>query len=163
MSKLLLILVTFAFGLTAVTTASGARTPQPQLISFSIQNVGDGSESCPGALFGISFDMVSPTDARLGSGVSCIRTFDGCNFLAGCRDTIGSEWLISFEQGDIRAPVVIGELWPTDNTVIQFDHGTVGGGSGSFEGVAGSITCAGAITFTDTATVPRLACLVHLA
>jgi hypothetical protein len=144
-------------------TANGARS---QAVVFGVQNLGDASAECPGALFGLSFDMVSPAGALLGRGVSCVHFFeppDGCPFGAvGCRDAVHATFTLDFAQGSLTAPIVLHEHWLTEGRVLQVDRGTVSSGTGRFSGERGSIFCAGPIHFTATDAISRIVCVVHL-
>jgi hypothetical protein len=142
--------------------ANGARSP----VVFGVQNLGDASAECPGALFGLSFDMVSPGGALLGQGVSCVHFFeptDGCPFGAvGCQDAVHATFRLTFAQGSLTAPIVLHESWLTESRVLQIDRGTVSSGTGQFSGASGSIFCAGPIHFTATDAISRIVCVVHL-
>jgi hypothetical protein len=156
--------VVLALALSAgAATANGARSHG---VVFSVQNLGDASAECPDALFGLSFDMVSPGGALLGRGVSCVDFFeppDGCPFGAvGCRDAVHATFTLELADGSLTAPIVLHERWLTESRVRQIDRGTIVSGTGRFTGARGSIFCAGTIHFTATATIPRLICVVHL-
>jgi hypothetical protein len=144
-------------------TANGARS---QGVVFGVQNLGGASAECPDALFGLSFDMVSPRGALLGRGVSCVHFFeprDGCAFGAvGCRDAVHATFTLEFANGSLTAPIVLHERWLTESRVLQIDRGTVSSGTGQFSGASGSIFCAGTIHFTATDSIPRIICAVHL-
>src|SRR5262249_1125303 len=128
-------------------------------IVFKIENIGDGSSSCAGALFGISFDMVTPAGTSIGTGVSCAQTFAGCNFAAGCRDSLGTTWTLNTANGSLTGPVTIDEAWPTDSFVVQLDNGALTTGTGAFAGSTGTLHCAGTVRFTATDAIPQLNCV----
>src|SRR5262245_45894392 len=139
---------------------------QPRVLVFTVQNLGDGSASCPAPpfLFGLSFDMASPGGSQLGSGVSCVQSIqppEGCA-AAGCRDTVHAIFTLSLPGGTLTAPMVLHETYLTDATVLQLDYGTITSGTGNFAGAMGSIGCAGTVTFTSTSVIPRLVCVVHV-
>jgi hypothetical protein len=139
---------------------------QPKVLVFTVQNLGDGSASCPAPpfLFGLSFDMSSPGGGQLGSGVSCVQSIDppeGCAS-AGCRDTVHAVFTLALRGGTLTAQMVLHETYLTDTTVLQIDHGTITAGTGNFVGAGGSIGCAGTVTFTPTSVIPKLGCVVRV-
>jgi len=146
--------------------AASAHSTGSSVIIFNVQNLGDASADCSGALFGLSFDMASPGGLLLGHGVSCVHFFDppdGCPFGAiGCRDDVHATFTLSFAQGTLTAPIVLAEHWLTTSTVLQIDRGTVTSGTGEFDGARGSIFCTGTVQFTATSIVPKIVCAVHL-
>lgn len=158
--KIIPVLVGLACVLALSVGSAGAHNSRPSLIVFSIQNLGDGSASCPA--FGLSFDMVSLRGAQLGSGVSCVDpSAEGCEFGdVGCRDTFGATFTLTFARGSLTAPVVVKEAWLPETTVLQVDHGRIDAGTGDFAGARGSIDCAGTVRFTETGSIPRLVCVV---
>jgi hypothetical protein len=141
-------------------TAAAASSARPSLIVFTVQNLGDASASCPGSLFGLSFDMQLGR-ATLGTGLSCVRSVEGCQ-MAGCKQTIGTTFTLDFRRGTLTIPTVLHETWLTDAKVFTRDSGTVSSGTGVFAGASGTLNCVGTIDFTTTATLPRLVCLVRL-
>jgi hypothetical protein len=156
--------IVLALALTAgAATAHGARS---SVIVFGVQNLSDASAECPSALFGLSFDMVSPGGPLLGRGVSCVEFVEppeGCAFGAvGCQDAVHATFTLTFARGSLTAPIVLNERWLTESTVLQVDRGTVTSGTGEFNGASGSIFCAGTVRFTATAAVPKIVCVVHL-
>lgn len=162
MSKKILYLVVGLACVLALSAGTARADGGHSTIVFSVQNLGDASASCPDSLFGLSFDMVAPAGSLLGSGVSCVQSLEGCQFAAGCHDTVHADFTLDFARGSLTAPVVLDETWLTDTTVLQLDHGTITSGTGDFAGASGSIDCAGTLRFTDTGLEPRLLCVVHL-
>lgn len=109
----------------------------------------------------ITFSLVSPNGGALGTGVSCIHSIVGCSFAAGCRATAFADFILTFPQGSVTAPMVIAEVWPTDTTVAQHAKGKITSGTGAFAGAKGSIKCNGGLEFTETAVIPDLRCIVR--
>lgn len=160
--KIISVVVGIACALALTAGTASASDRKPSVIVFTVQNLGDASATCPGSLFGLSFDMVSPAGPLLGTGVSCVRSLEGCQFAAGCQDTVHATFTLAFERGSLTAPVVLSERWLTDTTVLQIDRGTVTSGTGDFAGVEGRLFCAGTVRFTPTAVIPSLLCVVHI-
>jgi hypothetical protein len=106
--------------------------------------------------------MVAPAGSFLSSGVSCVQSLEGCQFAAGCNDTVHANFTLDFVRGSLTASVVLNETWLTDTTVLQLDQGTITSGTGDFAGASGSIDCAGTLQFTDTGVEPSLLCVVQL-
>jgi hypothetical protein len=145
-----------------VMTVGAASASNPSAIVFNVQNLGDASAACPGSLFGLSFDMVSPQGPLLGNGVSCVRSVEGCQFAAGCHDTVDATFALDFGRGSLSAQVILNETWLTDTKVLQIDQGTVSVGTGDFAGAQGSLRCVGTLQFTATDVIPKLVCLLRL-
>jgi hypothetical protein len=159
--KILCVVVGLACALALTAGTARAHDGRQPTIVFSVQNLGDASAACPGSLFGLSFDIVSPGRSLLGSGVSCVQSLEGCQFAAGCHDTVGATFTLDLPgRGSLTAPVVLRETWLTDTTVLQLDHGTITSATGDFAGAGGSINCVGTVQFTDTEVIPRLVCVV---
>jgi hypothetical protein len=160
-NKILHVLAGLACALAlGVGTATAARDARLEVIVFTVHNLGDASAECGG--FGLSFDMVAPGGSLLGGGVSCIQSFEGCEFAAGCHATVSATFTLTFEAGTLTAPVVLNEAWPRDSIAMQVDHGTISSGTGEFVGATGSIDCYGTVRFTATDVIPRLTCVVRL-
>jgi hypothetical protein len=146
----------------ALAMTSGTASANPSVIVFNVQNLGDASAACPGSLFGLSFDMVAPRGPLLGNGVSCVRSIEGCQFAAGCHDTVDATFALDFGQGSLSAQVILNETWLTDTKVLQIDKGTVSAGTGDFAGAQGSLLCVGTLQFTTTAVIPKLVCVLRI-
>ncbi len=161
-----LVALTFALALSAGT--ANAHHGKPTVIVFTVQSIGfttcPDSDSDPDSEpdFGLSFPMTSPGGSLLGQGVSCLRSFEGCQFQAGCRNTIHATFTLDFGRGSLTAPVVLDERWLTDTTVLQLTSGAISSGTGDFAGADGSILCAGIVRFTETDLIPRIVCVVRL-
>src|SRR5262245_3193969 len=87
---------------------NGAR--HPEVLVFTVQNLGDGSASCPAPpfWFGLSFDMASPGGSLLGSGVSCVQSIEPPDCASvGCRDTVHAIFTLKLRGGTLRAPMVL--------------------------------------------------------
>jgi hypothetical protein len=143
-------------------TASAHHQDTPTVIAFTVQNLGEPpAGDCSGFLFGLSFDMVSPSGPVLGKGVSCVRSIKGCQF-AGCRDTVKANFTLDFGRGSVTARVVLEELWLTDTTIQQITTGKVRSGTGDFAGARGSLFCGGTLEFAATGPIPNIVCVVQL-
>src|SRR5919204_1473639 len=133
----------FALALSAGVATAGATS---RVIVFEVANLGDASADCSGALFGLTFDMVSPGGPALGHGASCIQFFDppaGCPFgMVGCQDAVHAVFTLTFAEGTLTTPIVLTEHWLTESMVLQVDRGTVSSATGEFTGASGSIFCA---------------------
>src|SRR4051794_1954802 len=148
--KVICALAAVACALSASVQPAGARAGQRHVIVFAVQNLGDGSAACPGALFGLSFDLAAPSGAVLGHGVSCVESQTGCQFAAGCRDRVRTTFVLDLSGGSITARMVLREAWPTDSLVLQRGKGRITSGTGDFTGARGSIVGGGAVQFGDT-------------
>jgi hypothetical protein len=133
-------------------------------IAFEVQNIGDGTASCsPEDLFGISFDMVSPDGAPLGSGRSCVHSIDGCfPFAAFCRQTVRATFTLDFARGSVTAPMRLREVLPTETSFIQRGKGKIAASTGDFAGARGRVHGGGAGAFTDQGFVGELVYAVVL-
>jgi hypothetical protein len=122
-------------------------------IVFTIQNFGDGSAACGDALFGLSFDMVSPRGALLGTGRACVHAIDGCDpfgaWVPGCHRTLQDTFVLDFAQGSVIAQVRLREVFPTPTTFIQLGVGPIAAGTGSFAGARGYVVGGGSGSFTE--------------
>lgn len=157
--------VAAAFALAAIAAAAlpaaAGATPASKIV-FRVQNVGDASAACGG--FGLSFDMVSPGGSVLGSGRSCIGSFEGCDpsveFHPGCHATIGVTFVLDFADGSVVAPMTLREQYPDPNTVRQHGEGHVSGGAGVYAGARGVVQGGGTLVFDPFAV--DLVYVVHL-
>jgi hypothetical protein len=133
-------------------------------ISFRVENPGDATASCsPEDLFGISFDMVSPAGAPLGSGRSCVHSIEGCfPFTPFCRQAVRSTFTLNFARGSLTAPMTLREILPTETSFIQFGKGKIAAGTGDFAGARGRLKGGGAGAFTDQGFVGRIVYAVVL-
>lgn len=132
-------------------------------IVFSAENVGDASAACGDALFGLSFDMVSPAGDLLGSGRSCVHSIDGCDpFIPGCRQTVRSTFHLDFGRGSLTVPMKLRELWPTESSFRQRAKGKISGGTGDFADARGHVKGGGAGAFTDQGFVGDFVYVVRL-
>jgi hypothetical protein len=131
------------------------------VIVFSVQNLGDGTAACPGAFFGLSFDLRAPAGSLLGTGVSCVRSMPSCQS-AGCRETVDATFTLRLGSGSIVAPVALDETWLTDALVVQRTAGRIASGTGTLAGARGTVNCIGTIQFTATGVIPKLVCIVRL-
>jgi hypothetical protein len=155
-----LVVLASAFALTAGTAR--ADDDGRSRIVFGVENVGDASAACGDALFGLSFDMVSRRGVPLGSGRTCVHSFDGCSFAAGCRATLRATFTLDFARGSLTAAMVLREVWPTDFSFIQRGKGRITVGTGAFEDARGRVKGGGTGVFTDQGVDPDLVYVVHL-
>jgi hypothetical protein len=150
---------------TALAAAAAAAPPRALAITFAVQNVGDGSSACPPGVFGLSFEMVSPQGAPLGTGVSCIFSADGCDpfvqFVPGCHRSVDVRFELHFADGAVIAPMRLFELYRTPLTFLQVGVGHIAGGTGSFAAARGVVEGGGTATFTETGIDPHLVYTVH--
>ena len=115
---------------TAPAYASGG---QRSTVVMNLVPSGDASAACPGSLFGLAFDLTSPSGKRLGTGRSCIASIDGCdpfqprlppdgarNAHVRLRSRFGHR--ASHAAGGAARRELIREL----------GHGTVAGGTGAY-------------------------------
>jgi hypothetical protein len=144
--------------------AAQAHDGDRSTIAFRVQNPGDATASCsPEDLFGISFDMVSPTGAPLGSGRSCVHSIDGCfPFAPFCRQTVRATFTLDFPRGSLTAPMRLREILPTETSFVQRGKGTIAAGTGDFAGARGRVKGGGAGAFTDQGFVGELVYAVIL-
>jgi hypothetical protein len=159
--KIVCFLAVIACTVAAFAAPAHARRAAPPVIVFGIQNVGDGTAACPGAFFGLSFDLQAPSGSLLGTGVSCVHSLPECQ-TAGCRETIHATFTLRFGNGSPVAPVVLDESWVTDSLVVQRTTGRIATGTGAFAGARCTLNCVGTIRFTDTGVIPKLVCIVRL-
>jgi hypothetical protein len=149
--KVIAILSTLACLLALTAGAAQASPLQATQIVFDVENAGDGSAQCPGALFGLSFDMVSPGGALLGTGVSCIAAVTGCDpssaWRPGCQATLDATFVLDFAGGSITAPVRLHEEYPSPSAVRQQGVGKIAGGTGAYAGAAGTVDGGGTVDF----------------
>lgn len=142
--------------------AARADDDERSRIVFGVENVGDASAACGDALFGLSFDMVSRRGVPLGSGRTCVHSFDGCSFAAGCRATMRATFTLDFARGSVTASMLLREVWPSDFSFIQRGKGRIVAGTGEFEDARGRVKGGGAGVFTDQGVDPDLVYVVHL-
>jgi hypothetical protein len=132
-----------------------------ETITFSVQNVGPAD--CPEALFGLSFDLVSPAGNALGTGTSCVRSIDGCEpFVAGCRQTVHAVFTLDFGRGSLTVPMKLREVWPTESSLTQRGTGRIAGGTGDFVDARGRVKGGGALAFTEQGLASEVVYTVHL-
>lgn len=162
-TKILRVLAGLACALALSAGSARADGSDRSRIVFSAENVVDASASCSGALFGLSFDMVSPAGDLLGSGRSCVHSIDGCfPFVPGCRQTVRSTFHLDFGRGTLTAPMRLREVWPTETSFRQRGKGKITGGTGDFAGVRGRVKGGGAGAFTDQGLVADLVYVLRL-
>jgi hypothetical protein len=154
-----LVVLTSAFALTA--GAARADDDERSSIVFRAENVRDAT-ACVDALFGLSFDMVSLRGVLLGTGTTCVHSFDGCSFAAGCRARIRATFTLEFGRGSLTAAMMLREVWPTDVSFAQRGKGRITAGTGEFEDVRGRVRGGGTGVFTDQGVDPDLVYVVHL-
>jgi hypothetical protein len=162
--KILALVVILAGAATLAVAASGA-PPRAFTITFTVQNVGDGSAACPPGVFGLSFDMAAPSGALLGTGVSCILSTEGCDpfvqFVPGCHRFADARFDLHFAGGTLVAPLRLFELFPTPLSFVQVGVGRIVGGTGAFAGARGIVEGGGTGAFTETGIDAHLTYTVH--
>jgi hypothetical protein len=160
-SKIICVLVVLAS--TCALTAGAARADDDERssIAFRAENVRDAT-ACGNALFGLSFDMVSLRGVPLGTGTTCVHTFDGCSFAAGCRARIQATFTLEFGRGSLTAAMALREVWPTDVSFIQRVKGRITAGTGEFDDLRGRVKGGGTGVFTDQGIDPDLVYVVRL-
>ena len=156
-------LVALACALALTAGSARAHDGGPSRIVFSPENVGDASAACVDALFGLSFDMVSPAGDLLGSGRSCVHSIDGCSpFVPGCRQTLRATFELDFGRGSLTVPMKLREVLPTETSFRQRAKGKISGGTGDFANVRGHVKGGGAGAFTDQGLVGDFVYVVRL-
>jgi hypothetical protein len=160
--KIICVLVGLASAFALTAGAARADDDERSRIVFGVENVADASAACGDALFGLSFDIVSRRGVLLGSGRTCVHSFDGCSFAAGCRATLRATFTLDFARGSLTAAVVLREVWPTDFSFIQRGRGRITGGTGTFEDARGRVKGGGTGVFTDQGVDADLVYVVHL-
>jgi hypothetical protein len=159
--KIVCVLVVLASAFALTTGAARADDDERSSIVFRVQNVRDAT-TCGNALFGLGFDMVTLRGVPLGTGTTCVHSFDGCSFAAGCRARMRATFTLEFQRGSLTAAMVLREVWPTDVSFIQRGKGRIIAGTGEFEDMRGRVKGGGTGVFTDQGIDPDLVYVVHL-
>jgi hypothetical protein len=151
----------------AVVLAAGsaqAHGPDRSTIAFTIQNVGDATSACSESLFGLSFDMVSPAGALLGTGRSCVHSIDdGCAvFAVGCRQIVRATFTLDFGRGSLTVPMKLREVFVTESSLTQRGTGKIAAGTGAFSEARGRLKGGGTVAFTEQGIAADLIYVVHL-
>jgi hypothetical protein len=145
MRKILSVSLAVAALLMLALNTATAQAATTEVIVMRFENIGftEPSEACPGGL--ITFDIISPAGAPLGTGSSCIQSIAGCDpFFVGCRQTAKAIFTFALTGRDpIVVAATVNEVVLDDDpfTLRQFTRGTVVNGSGHLIG-------AGTATFT---------------
>jgi hypothetical protein len=149
----------------ALAAGSAGAPLKATTITFSAQNFGDGSAACAPGGFGLSFDMISPAGALLGTGVSCILSSAGCDpfvaFVPGCHSTTEARFELHFANGSVTAPMKLFELYRTPTAFLQVGVGKISAGTGAFAGARGIVDGGGTGAFTDTGLDSQIVYTVH--
>jgi hypothetical protein len=111
---------------------------------------GDASAACSGSLFGLAFDLTSPSGEDLGTGRSCIGSIDGCDpFQPGCHQTVHATFTLELARGSLTIRTTLHEVRPDESSFIQVGHGTVTSGTGAYAHASGCLNGGGAGRFTE--------------
>jgi hypothetical protein len=154
-----LVFVSVAAFLCAVIAVASAHAGAKQNVVMTFENIefAGTSDACPEGI--LTFDVLSLSGARLGTGASCLESSVGCeDFAVGCRRRI--EAVLTFALSG-REPVTVAatlrEVVLDDDpfTVAQRVRGCVVGGKGRLRG-------AGTIAFTDEGAEPALVWVLRL-
>jgi hypothetical protein len=159
--KIICVLIVLASALALTAGSARADDDERSRIVFRAENVRDAT-GCGNALFGLSFDMVSLRGVPLGTGTTCVHSFDGCSFAAGCRARVRATFTLEFRRGSLTAAMVLREVWPSDFSFIQRGKGRITGGTGEFEDARGRVKGGGTGVFTDQGADLDLVYVVHL-
>jgi hypothetical protein len=146
-------------------TAAAQAAPSNQVITGTFQDVSFGlpTAACPsGTLFEVDFSLVSPRGGDLGTGISCVRGWDGApcpdTAPAGCHQTTLATFVFSLAGGSVIAPMELDETVVSGGGVVQHGHGSISGGTGAYAGAGGTIDDSGILSFTAF----HLTFVVHL-
>lgn len=162
-TKTLHVLVGLACALVLTAGSARADDGEQSSIVFSVRNIGDATAACGDALFGLSFDMVSPEGARLGTGRSCVHSIDGCTpFVAGCRQTVRATFILDFGRGSLTVPMKLHEVLHTETSLTQRGRGKIAEGTGDFAEASGRVRGGGTAAFTDQGLVAEIVYVVRL-
>ena len=144
--------VTVAFLLALVVSASAvspaqAHHPSKQVIEFGFANFGFAEDpGCPGGL--ISFDLLSPTGEPLGSGTSCVQSFEGCEpFVVGCKQRVHAIFTFAFSEGSVIVDATLKERFISDTALEQRARGKVTGGTAAYANARGRLRGEGTLDF----------------
>lgn len=162
-TKTLYVLAALACALALTAGSAQANGGDGSTIVFGVQNVGDASAACPGAWFGLSFDMVSPDGGLLGTGRTCVESIVGCfPFVVGCEQTVRATFILDFAGGSLTVPMRLHELFVTDSSLTQRGMGRIAAGTGDFADARGRLKGGGTATFTEQGVVADLVYVVRL-
>ena len=118
----------------------------------------DGTATCP--LFRADGPVETPSGAPMGSFEFCFATFDAD--ASGHVDATGTA-SFSLAGGTIAATLHLVELPTGNGNVVQFDSGTVTGGTGAYTGASGVWHATGPIRFDPDGTPhPKLLYVISL-
>ena len=100
-----------------------ARGGQRSTVVMNLVPSGDASAACPGSLFGLAFDLTSPSGERLGTGRSCVDSIVGCDPFPRCHQTVHATLTFDLARGSVTVPATLQEVWPDESSFVQFGHG----------------------------------------
>lgn len=147
----------------ALALTAGPAAARSTTVVMNLVPSGDASASCPGSLFGLGFDVVSPAGKALGTGRSCVAAIDGCDpFRPRCHQAVSATFTLDLAPGSVTAPMTLHEIWPTESSFLQLGHGRVASGTGAYAAARGSIAGGGGGEFTDQGFDGRLVYLLRL-
>ena len=139
-----------------------ARGGQRSTVVMNLVPSGDASAACPGSLFGLAFDLTSPSGERLGTGRSCVDSIVGCDPFPRCHQTVHATLTFDLARGSVTVPATLQEVWPDESSFVQFGHGTVSGGTGAYARASGRLDGGGAGRFTEQGFEGRLVYVLRL-
>jgi hypothetical protein len=123
---------------------------QRSTVVMNLVPSGDASAACPGSVFGLAFDLTSPSGKRLGTGRSCIASIDGCDpFQPRCHQTVRATLTFDLAHGSVTVRATLLEVLPDESSFVQLGHGTVAGGTGAYGRATGRLDGGGAGRFTE--------------
>ena len=144
----------------APTYASGG---QRSTVVMNVVPSGDASAACPGSLFGLAFDLTSPSGKALGTGRSCVASIVGCDpFRPRCHQTVHATLTFDLARGSVTVPSTLLEVLPDESSFVQFGHGTVAGGTGAYARASGRLDGGGAGRFTEQGFEGRIVYVLQL-
>jgi hypothetical protein len=149
-TKILRIVIAAACAMAITAAPASASGGHRSTVVMNMVPSGDASADCAGSLFGLAFDLTSPSGERLGTGRSCIASIDGCDpFQPGCHQTVHATFTLELARGSLTVRTTLHEVWPDDSSFVQVGHGTVTGGTGAYTHASGCMDGGGAGRFTE--------------
>lgn len=132
-----LLFISIAALLLLAFSAGTAQAAAKETVVMTFENIAFGeADACPGGV--VTFDIVAPGGAPLGTGSSCILSFTGCEpFRVGCHQKV--ETILTFALSGREPIIVAAQLYEVvlDDepfTLAQRAHGSVVNGKGHLRG-----------------------------
>ncbi len=113
-------------------------------------------------MFGLAFDVTSPSGRPLGTGRSCVASIDGCDPFPRCHQTVRATLTFDLARGSVTVRARLEEIWPDESSFVQLGHGTVAGGTGAYARASGRLDGGGAGSFTEQGFAGRLIYVLQL-